>query len=54
MVEFFPENRNKLSAIVWNNKLGYSVVSIYIVDIQLGYIFSYNCFITWNRYYLFR
>jgi hypothetical protein len=33
MVEFFPENRNKLSAMVWDNRLGCSVVFIYIVDI---------------------
>jgi hypothetical protein len=33
MVEFFLENRNKLSAMVWDNRLGGSVVSIYIIDI---------------------
>jgi hypothetical protein len=33
MVEFFPENRNKLSAIIWDNRLGGSVVFVYIIDI---------------------
>jgi hypothetical protein len=33
MVKFFPENKNKLSIIVWDNKLGGSIISIYIIDI---------------------
>jgi hypothetical protein len=45
MVEFFLENGDKVSIMVWNNRLGGYIVFVYIINIQSGYIFSYSRFI---------